>query len=63
MTDEQMIAFAKGRTKVTVTANDYQYKGILIAAYRKESGVWRCTVEDDCGRLFIHNAAQLSAST
>ena len=45
--------------RVTVTANDYSYQGWLAGLAIKQSGAIRYVVEDDCGRLFIHNASQL----
>jgi hypothetical protein len=59
MTDEEMRnlhSFAM----VLVTAKDYTYDGWLVSVFEKTSGQWRCVVEDDCGRLFIHNVSQLS---
>lgn len=43
-----------------VTANDYTYEGRLVSTFEKRSGQIRCVIEDDNGRLFIHNAKQLS---
>jgi hypothetical protein len=45
---------------VLVTATDYQYEGWLNAVFSKRSGKIRCVVEDERGRLFVHNAGQLS---
>ena len=45
--------------RVTVTGNDYIYQGWLAGLAIKRSGAIRYVVEDDCGRLFIHNASQL----
>jgi hypothetical protein len=59
------IAFSEAKmkkkdTKVRVTANDYSYDGWLVSIFRKRrSGLVRYIVEDDNGRLFIHNAKQL----
>lgn len=44
---------------VHITANDYEYDGYLAAVFRKRSGAVRYIVEDDKGRLFVHNAKQL----
>jgi hypothetical protein len=64
MTDEEMIAYngrAIEKNPVHVKANDYRYDGWLVSAFSKRSGQWRCVVEDDDGRLFIHNAGQITA--
>ena len=45
--------------RVTVAGNDYIYQGWLAGLAIKQSGAIRYVVEDDCGRLFIHNASQL----
>jgi len=45
--------------KVRVTANDYAYEGWMTGVVRKHSGAILAVVEDDNGRLFIHNAKQL----
>lgn len=45
---------------VTVTAGDYAYQGWLVDIFRKRSCKLRCIVEDANGRLFIHNAGQLT---
>lgn len=63
MTEEEMIGFLGRRVElntVTVTANDYSYEGVVVSVFAKRKGVWRCVVEDGNGRLFIHNAGQLS---
>lgn len=57
MTDAEMTV-SLGRT-IRVQASDYSYVGKVRTAFMKGSGQWRCVVEDDCGRLFIHNAGQL----
>jgi len=44
---------------VTVTASDYRYDGYLVSVFEKVGGEVRCVVEDDCRRLFIHNALQI----
>lgn len=44
---------------VKVTANDYSYYGWVNGLVRKRSGAVRAVVEDDNGRLFIHNVNQL----
>jgi hypothetical protein len=46
--------------RITVTGGDYTYEGYIVAAFRKRrSGDVRYVVEDDNGRLFIHNAKQV----
>jgi hypothetical protein len=45
--------------RVTVTGGDYTYSGTLAAVVIKRSGAIRYVIEDDNGRLFIHNARQL----
>lgn len=48
--------------RVHVVAGDYAYFGRIAAVFRKlKSGQTRFVVEDACGRLFIHGAAQLHA--
>ena len=45
---------------VTVIANDYRYDGWLImAGFKKFSRAVRCAVEDERGRIFIRNPAQI----
>jgi len=44
---------------VIVTAADYVYSGWLVAVFAKRRGGIRVVVEDDNGRLFVHNAKQL----
>lgn len=46
---------------VRVTASDYAYDGWLVAVFQKRRGGCRAVVEDENGRLFIHNAGQLGA--
>jgi len=61
MTDDEMLTLVlNGCIPVHVKANDYEYDGWLVSAFAKRRGGWRCVVEDINGRLFIHNAAQLS---
>lgn len=57
MTNNQMIE-AQGKS-VRVVANDYSYEGKIVSVFQKRSEAWRCVVEDDNGRLFIHNAMQV----
>lgn len=46
--------------KVHVTASDYEYDGWLTSAFtKKRGGGIRYVVEDENGRLFIHNAKQI----
>jgi hypothetical protein len=45
--------------ELTVQAIDYSYQGRLAGVAFKISGAIRYAVEDDNGRLFIHNAAQI----
>ena len=45
---------------VTVTAGDYAYHGWLVDVFKKRRGAVRCNVEDENGRLFIHNAGQIT---
>ena len=62
MTDEEMIEMWKpflDSVPIRVKANDYSYDGHLVNVFLKRSGALRCVVEDDNGRLFIHNAGQL----
>lgn len=46
--------------RVRVKANDYSYDGWLMAIFLKRSGATRLVVEDDNGRLFIHNLEQIA---
>jgi hypothetical protein len=67
MTEDELLAVfswddGPDEVRVKVTASDYAYEGWLTTLVRKRSGAWRCVVEDDCGRLFIHNAGQLTLS-
>lgn len=48
------------RVLVLVKANDYSYVGVLVSTFTKISGAIRCVVEDDKGRLFIHNPSQIT---
>lgn len=45
--------------EVIVKANDYSYRGFLVVTFEKTSGATRCVVEDEHGRLFIHNPSQI----
>ena len=45
--------------RLTVTGNDYSYEGWLASVVIKRSGAIRYVIEDDNGRLFIHNAGQI----
>ncbi len=51
---------ALGYRRVRVTAGDYSYDGWLVVTFLKQSGQTRCVVEDDNGRLFIHNPTQVA---
>lgn len=46
-------------TEVIVKAGDYSYRGYLVVEFEKLSGAVRCVVEDENGRLFIHNPGQV----
>lgn len=61
MTDQDMIDLIgrEHRPRVIVKANDYSYEGWIVSTFQKQSAALRCVVEDDNGRLFIHNAGQL----
>lgn len=63
MTDEELLkADATPQwCRVLVKASDYSYEGWLVAVFNKRRHQLRCVVEDDNGRLFIHNAGQLTA--
>ncbi len=45
--------------RVTVTGGDYTYEGDIVSTFIKKRGGVRYVVEDDNGRLFIHNAKQV----
>lgn len=65
MTDEELfkhgiaVLSAPRTVFVRVTKGDYAYDGYLVGVTIKRSGQIRATVEDNCGRLFIHNAKEL----
>jgi hypothetical protein len=46
--------------RVLVVAADYSYEGEVVTVFSKRRGQMRCVVEDDNGRLFIHNSGQLA---
>lgn len=50
------------KDRLTVKGGDYTYEGYIDTVFKKRGGAVRCVVEDDKGRLFIHNAAQLGMS-
>ena len=45
--------------KVKIKANDYSYEGWVVCTFAKRSGAIRLVVEDENGRLFIHNPSQV----
>lgn len=45
--------------KVKIKANDYSYEGWIVSSFYKRSGAARIVVEDEYGRLFIHNPSQV----
>lgn len=45
--------------KVIKDGGDYRFKGIVVSAFRKRSGLWRYVVENDDGLLFIFHAGNL----
>ena len=50
--------FALG-AKVSKGGGDYRFDGVVVAAFRKLSGVVRYVVEDDRGVLHIYSEANL----
>lgn len=58
MTREKLLNLKHG-CAVIVTAKDYAYEGAIVSVFPKRKGAVRCVVEDDNGRLFIHNAEQI----
>ena len=63
MTEKELTALWdtwSGPVPVHVKANDYAYDGWLVGGCVKRSKARRALVEDDNGRLFIHNAGQLA---
>lgn len=59
MTDMQLLMLDHG-APVRVTAGDYAYDGWLsMIGKKRNGGVIRCVVEDENGRLFIHNSGQI----
>ena len=66
MTDSELLSLwiyrkAPITSLFKVTANDYSYIGRIVSVFTKQRGAIRCVVEDDNGRLFIHNASQISS--
>jgi len=59
MTDQELWSLSSC-TPILVVAKDYSYTGYIVTVFKKIGGAQRCVVEDDNGRLFIHNASQLS---
>lgn len=64
MTDHELLVLLRKNAMsepppVTVRGGDYQYDGWLVSVFKKRKGQWRCVVEDEGGRLFIHNASQV----
>lgn len=51
--------YLRASKSVKVQANDYSYDGFIVSRFEKRGGQTRYVVEDDRGRLFIHNAKQL----
>jgi len=49
--------------RITVLGNDYSYEGYIVACFKKRRGGTRYVVEDDNGRLFIHNSRQLGIAS
>lgn len=45
--------------KVSKSGGDYRFDGVVVAAFKKLSGVDRYVVEDDRGVLFIYNEKNL----
>lgn len=62
--DELLVIWAtrpsSHKPRVLVTARDYAYEGRLVSVFDKVRGAIRAAVEDDYGRLFFHNAEQLT---
>lgn len=45
---------------ITVQGGDYSYEWIIVSVfYKRKSNALRFVVEDNNGRLFIHNETQL----
>lgn len=66
MTDDELLALDQDPQwrRVLVKASDYQYEGWVVSVFAKRRpGQVRCVVEDNNGRLFIHNAGQINAVT
>lgn len=47
--------------RVQKTTGDYRYNGVIVAKFKKLSGVERFVVENHDGMLFIFNENQLEA--
>lgn len=61
MTDSELIELVNREyhPRVTVKGGDYSYEGNVVSTFQKRSLALRCVVEDDNGRLFIHNAGNI----
>jgi hypothetical protein len=63
MTDHDLLIVLRSALDpppVTVRGGDYSYDGWLVSVFKKRKGQWRAVVEDEGGRLFIHNASQVN---
>ncbi len=49
--------------KVIKTGGDYQFEGIIVAAFKKLAGQERFVVEDDRGVLHIFSEKNLKLTT
>ena len=66
MTDDELLAIdAEPQwVQVEVAGGDYRYWGWVVSVFSKRrKGQVRCVVEDSNGRLFIHNAGQLTRAS
>ena len=62
MTDQELLNIVTAQ-RVVVKATDYSYEGWVVTVFpKRRRHQIRCVVEDDNGRLFIHNASQLTVS-
>lgn len=57
--DRILLFMEPSEERITVQGGDYTYQGYLVSSFFKRRGGARHVVEDDNGRLFIHNDKQM----
>lgn len=62
MTDKELFALDAntGSQRVRASLGDTAYNGWLVCVFWKRDKQLACVVEDDHGRMFIHDAARIS---